>query len=315
VASGTLESQPSKPVSVTPGKGFNWIVDETSFQIRKLSYDLSYTFLAIDTYPGMPTDMAVSTRLNRGVILFNRSSKIQEIDLSGNLQTQYEQVDFPYAVAYDSVGTLFWIVDSSGYLFTLDTRSNIVRNVSASLTKPIAIHIAPLNDIISVVDAGSKQIVQFNRSGTRVNTISSISGKPLQGPYRYVIDEKNDRCWLVDGNMNIDYIYTKHLDDQDFFLADSAGNAGDIEASLTSEQAWYVSFNVDESVVLQLSAEGTRQLKLSYFFNPYDLQVNHYDGTLLVADSWNGRILHYDGSNRLIGEAKNLIFPVKVVVQ
>jgi len=315
VASGSLESRPSEAVDVTPGPGSYWIVDETSYQIRKVSYDLSYTFLAIDTYPAMPTDMAISNSLETGVILYNRFSKVQEINLSANLKNEYQQIEYPYAVAYDSIGTLFWIVDSSGYLYSLDTQSNVVRNISASLSKPIAIDIAPKNNLISVVDVGSKEIVQFNRSGVRVNTISSINGKPLEGPYRFVIDEKHERCWLVDGNSFIDYIYTKSLDDQTFFLADSALNAGDIEVSLSSENAWYVSFDRSESVVLQLSAEGTRQLELAYFFNPFDIQVNPYDGSLIVVDSWNGRILHYDGSNRLIGEMKNLIFPVKVAIQ
>jgi len=315
VASGSLESIPSDPVVVTPGPGFNWIVDETSFQIRKTSYDLSYTFLALDTYPKMPTDMAVSPGLGAGIILYNRSSLIEEIDLSGASRNQYEQISYPYAVAYDPVGTLFWIVDSSGFLYTLDTRTDIIRNRSASLSKPISIHIASEKNLISIVDAGSREIVQFNRSGTLINKISSVNGKPLEGPYRYVIDEQHDRCWLVDGKSNIDYIYTKSLDEDDFFLADSVYNAGDIEVSFFSEQAWYVSFDRDESVVLQLSAEGTRQLKLSYFFNPYDLQVNPYDGSLIVADSWNGKVLHFNRSNKLIGEMKNLIFPVKVVVQ
>jgi hypothetical protein len=315
VASGGLESGPSESVAVTPGPGFNWIVDETSFQIRKTTYDLSYTLLALDTYPRMPTDMAVSDNLETGVILYNRSTLVQEIDLSGTLRSEYDQIKHPYAVAYDPVGTLFWIVDSSGYLYSLDTRSNILRNRSASLSKPISIHIAPEKNLISIVDAGSKEIVQFNRSGSFINRITSINGKPLEGPYRYVIDEKHDRSWLVDGNSVIDYIYTKSLDDSEFFLADSALNAGDIEASFFSEQAWYVSFNVNESVVLQLSADGTRQLELSYFFNPYDLQVNPYNGSLIVVDSWNGKILHYNQSNKLIGEMENLIFPVKVIVQ
>jgi hypothetical protein len=315
VASGTLESGPSEAVSVTPGPGFNWIVDETSFQVRKMSYDLSYTFIALDTYPGMPTDMAVSTGLETGVILYNRSSIIQEIDLSGNLRNQYEQIRHPYAVAFDSVGSLFWIVDSSGILYTLDTQANNINYVYVSFSNPISIHIAPEKNLISIVDAGSKEIVQFNRSGNLVNKISSINGKPLQGPYRYVVDEKHDRSWLVDGNSNIDYIYTKSSEDEEFFLADSASNAGDIEVSLSSELAWYVSFNRDSSIVLQLSSEGTRQLELSYFFNPFDLHVNPYDGSLLVVDSWNGKILHYNESNRLIGEMENLIFPVKVVVQ
>ncbi|MEE9117452.1 MAG: hypothetical protein V3U02_02500, partial [Calditrichia bacterium] len=115
--------------------------------------------------------------------------------------------------------------------------------------------------------------------------------------------------------MDIDYIYTKSSEDEEYFLADSVINAGDIEVSPSSEQAWYVSFNRDSSIVLQLSAEGTRQLELSYFYNPYDIHVNPYDGSLLVVDSWNGRVLHYDDSNRLIGKMVNLSFPVKVMVQ
>jgi hypothetical protein len=315
VASGNLESRPSEAVSVTPGPGFNWIVDHDAFQILKTSYDLSYTFLVYDTYPGMPTDMAVSTSLETGVILFNRSGVIQEIDFSGNLKSQYEEIRYPYAVAYDPVGSLFWITDSSGFLYTLDTQADDINYSYVSLSKPISIHIAPEKNLISVVDAGEKEIVQFNRSGNLINKITLINGKPLEGPYRYVIDEKHDRSWLVDGNMDIDYIYTKSFEDEEYFLADSVLNAGDIEVSLSGEKAWYVSFNRRESIVLQLSAEGTRQLKLSYFYNPFDLHVNPYDGSLLVVDSWNGRVLHYDDSNRLIGEMVNLIFPVKVLVQ
>jgi hypothetical protein len=139
---------------------------------------------------------------------------------------------------------------------------------------------------------------------------------------RYPYAVAYDRCWLVDGNFNIDYIYTKSSDDEEYFIADSPVNAGDIEASASSERAWYVSFDRSKSTVLQLSADGTRQLKLSYFFNPYDLDVNPYDlhvnpydGSLLVVDSWNGRVFHYDKSNKLIGEMTDLYFPVKVVVQ
>ena len=315
VASGNLESRPSEPVSVTPGPGFNWIVDKSSSQIRKVSYDLSYTFVVYDTYPNLPTDMAVSNSLETGVVLYNTSSRIEEIDLSANVKSTYDQIIYPYAIAYDPLGTLFWIVDSSGYLYTLNTKSNTIRPISASLTKPISINIAPTKNLISVVDAGAKEIVQFNRSGTYVNRISSINGKSLEGPYRFVIDETHNRCWMVDGNSNIDYIYTKSLDEEEFFLADSSLNAGDIEVSRFFERAWYVSFDNSQSVVLQLSAEGTRQLELSYFYNPYDLHVNQYDGSLIVVDSWNGKVLHYNESNRQIGRIESLVFPVKVVVQ
>jgi len=315
VAAGNLESRPSEEISVRPGPGFNWILDETSYKILKTSYDLSYTFLVYETYPGMPTDMAISNSLQTGVILYTRVGLVETIDFSGHRRNQYEVIKHPYAIAYDPNGALFWIADSSGILYTLNSQTDAIRVVHSSLSKPISIDIAATQNIISVVDAGSKKIVQFSRSGNVINTISLINGKPLEGPYRYVIDEQHERSWLVDGNLDIDYIYTKSSDDEEFFLADSVFNAGDIEINPSNEMAWYVSFSRDRSTVLQLSAEGTRQLELSYFFNPFDLQVNPYDGSLLVADSWNGRVLHYDSSNKLIGEIKNLIFPVKVVVQ
>jgi len=315
VASGNLESRPSGEVSVRPGPGFNWILDETYYKILKTSYDLSYIYLYYDTFPGRPTDMAVSNNLRTGVILYTRSGLVEEIDFSGNRKNQYEGIRHPYRIAYDPVGTLFWIADSSGILYTLNTRSGQIRVVNSSLSNPISIDIAASQNIISVVDAGNKKIVQFNRSGDIVNTISHINGNPLEGPYRYIIDEENDRGWLVDGNMEIDYIYTNSSESEDYFLADSIYNAGDIEINPSNGQAWYISFNRDSSEVLQLSADGTRQLELKYFYNPYDLQVNPYDGSLLVVDSWNGRVLHYDSSNKLIGEIRNLVFPVKVVVQ
>ena len=315
IASGNLESRPSNEISVTPGPGFNWILDENAYRILKTSYDLSYTFLVYDTYPGRPTDMAVSNYLQTCVILCTQSGVIHEIDFSGNLKNRYYGIRYPYSVAYDPVGSLFWIADSSGALYILDTNTDNISPVYLSLSKPISIHIAAQQNIISIVDVGEKEIVQINRYGYLLSKITSVNGKSLEGPSHYIVDEKNNRSWLIDGNSNIDYIYTKLAEDEEYFLADSVLNAGDIDISLSNELAWYVSYNRDRSIVLQLSADGTRQLELSYFYNPLDLHVNPYDGSLLVVDSWNGSVIHYDNSNRIIGKIANLVFPVKVVVQ
>ena len=315
VAAGNLESRSSNEISVTPGPGYNWIIDETSYKVVKTSYDLSYTLLVYDTYPDRPTDMAVSSHLNTGVILFTRSGLIQEINLSGNLNMQHREIQYPYAIAYDPVSTLFWIADSSGVLYTLDTGNHSIIPIYSSLSKPISLNIAAQQNIISIVDISEKEIVQFNRAGYLIDKISLINGKSLQGPTHFIFDENHNRIWLVDGNSNFDYIYTKLSEDENYFLADSVLNCGDIDISLSSDLAWYVSLNSNRSSVLQLSPDGTRLFELTYFYNPFDLQVNPYDGSLLVVDSWSGRVLHYDNSNRIIGIMKNLIFPVKVVVQ
>ena len=219
VASGNLESRPSEEVSVNPGPGYNWIVDETSYKVVKTSYDLSYTFFYYDTFPGRPTDIAVSNTHKTAVILCTAAGLVQEIDFSGNLIDQHTQIRNPYAVAYDPVGSLFWIVDSSGILYTLNPQNGDIWPENSSLSKPISIHIAAEKNIISIVDAGVKEIVQFNRSGYILNKITRINGKPLEGPYRYIIDEKHDRSWLIDGNMSFDYVYTKTSEDNEYIIA------------------------------------------------------------------------------------------------
>jgi hypothetical protein len=67
---------------------------------------------------------------------------------------------------------------------------------------------------------------------------------------------------------------------------------------------------------VQLSADGTRQTNLpDYFYNPYDIEINPYDGTMLVVDTGNGRVIHYDRNKEVIGMIGNLNFPVKVVIE
>jgi hypothetical protein len=174
-----------------------------------------------------------------------------------------------------------------------------------------------------VVDIGSKEIIQFNRSGIHVNTISKVNGKNLEGPARYIADDINDRDWMIDRNEILDRIYTKPQQSDMFTYADSLSKPGRLEGASRSDLvtnpfndlAWTILLNNQSSSVLQLSADGTRHWELTGFYNPYDLEINPYDGTLLVVDTGNSRVVHYDKSHNILGTAETLNFPIKVLIE
>ncbi len=317
VRGNDIESQPSEKVSITPGPGLNWIVDKWGYQIIKTTYDVEHTILTYETnWP--PTDMALSKDIGTAIILYQGSGTVEEIDLSGGFQNRYDQIKYPTAVVFEPVDSQFWIADSSGSLYKLDTQNDQVRVIYNSLSKPVALHIAPAKNLISVVDIGSKEIVQFNRFGQRLNSIRFINGERLEGPSRFVIDEGNDRYWLIDGNESIDYIYTRQLQENTYSLIDSLEDAGDLEAGFLDGTAWIGSIDIPNSLVLQLSPAGTRQLQLSGFYYAYDLQINPYDGTLLLIDLRNtekDRVMHYNQSHKVIGFSNIYNTPVKVLVE
>lgn len=309
-----MESRPSNTVTIKPGPGLNWIVDKWGMQLIRTTYDMEHTIFEITTnWP--PTDMAVSRAINRGVVLYLINGMVEERTLTGNHEAYYDQFHYPVSIAYDAVDSLFWIADSIGSLYTLDTRNDEVNLISNSLMRPIHVTIAANTDIISVVDLAAKEIVQFNRNGDIVGKIQSLGDSPLQNPTGFVYDTSNDRYWLIDGNANNDFVYTRRSHEDVFFQADSIWLAGDLEADSISGNVWYISYDYQNSKVLQLSPDGTRPIELSGFYNPYDIEINPHDGTLLIVDTGNGRVLHYTRDQELIGVTNNLNFPVKVLVE
>ncbi len=309
-----IESRPSEKVSINPGPGFNWIVDKWGYQIIKTTYDLEHKILFYDTdWP--PTNMALSKDLGVGVILYLGFNTVDKINLNGERTGQYTQIEFPIDIVYDHVDSLFWIVDSSGILYSLNTKTDRIVKVSQDFIKPTALFIAPEKDLICVVDKGSKAIIQLNRMGNIVNTISAINGKKLTEPTRFVIDEINDRTWLIDRNYEFDYIYTKGTNENDYTLLDSVFYSGDLETNSFDETGWLISYNAQNSAILQLSATGSRQLELFGYYNPNDILINPFDGTLLVADSGHSLVIHYDRDNNILGSTHNLTFPVKVLIE
>jgi len=141
-----MESQPSQTVSITPGPGYNWIVDTENFEIIKTTYDTEHIISTYSTsWP--PTDIAVSSAADAVIVLYLRYGIVEKLDLTGNFVAGYEQIAYPGAIAYEPVDSLFWIADTSGILYTLHPRKDEINIVSYSLSQPVYIDVAQQKDL------------------------------------------------------------------------------------------------------------------------------------------------------------------------
>ncbi len=209
----------------------------------------------------------------------------------------------------------FWVIDSTGYLYRVDALTFQVQLLPSILDKPVQISISGKAGHIDIVDQGLNKIIQLDHNGNYISEISTVRNDPLVQPERYAESPDLKHYWLVDDTGSWDRIYARTDAGEDFQCLDSLKIAGDISCAADSAVLWIVNLDDFDSAVMQLSASGTRPLELMGFYNPYDLEINRYDGTLLVADSGNRRVVHYDRHHQLLGTNFNLNFPIKVMVE
>lgn len=310
-----VESKPSAVVSSVPGPGYNWIVDGSGFEILKFSYDMQTSLLRF--YTSMrPEDMAVSKAKNRGLILFPYFGIIHEINLvDGKIGTIIEGIAHPYAIEFDQQSGLFWVVDSSGFLYRIDDSDLVPQLISDVFSKPISITLAPQAGFLYISDISAQKVFQLNRDGTIINTISEINGSRLDIPIKFIHDEIYDRYWLLESTGSMTYIYTKSTDDAHYSKIEIPVRVSDMEISTTEESVYLAEINGINSSVLQLYPDGSRQIAVTGFYNPLDIEVNKYDASLIISDTGNGVIWHYDQEAWFIGRFTNLYLPGKATVE
>ncbi len=311
-----VESNPSKIVSATPGSGFNWIVDGSGFEILKLSYDLQTSLLRFYTN-ARPQDMAVSKTQKKGLILFPYYGEIHEINLdNGDIINTIKSIPYPYAILFDEPGEQFWIADSSGALFTIPDSDPTPHLISGDVFgKPVSISMAQNAGFLYLCDKEKKTVFQIERSGEIRSVITEVNGNQLNNPVKYIHDEIYQRIWLLENVGGNSYIYTKHIDDNLYTEIELPTYVKEIEISRNNESIFLAEYNGINSSVVQLYPDGSRQIAVTGFYNPLDIEVNKYDSSLLVSDTGNGVIWHYSTEFLLIGKITNLYLPHKVILE
>jgi len=309
-----VESKPSKIVSAIPGPGYYWITDNWDYLVARLSYDCSkITRIYYTNYS--PYQVVLGTS-NIGLILYTHSGLIEVFDTEKTEPIdQSAEIAHPYRACYDALNQCGWVIDTTGVLYRVDLNPLHVTAMPTVLQHPTSIRFNHSTGLIQITDRHLRQVLMIDKNGSIISSITGIQGSPLRDPVGYTDDHDGQRYWLVDRSGTRDIVYSRHYNDTDFIAIDSLTRVIDIEAVPGIGGVWLLSYNGINSSVVQLSASGIRQNTLSSLNYPLDIEVNPYDGTLAVANSGAGQVLHYTVENNFLGGLNNLYLPVDITTE
>jgi len=307
-----VESKPSKIVSAVPGPGFHWVVDNYDYLIARLTYDCTrITRVYYTNYS--PYQMIIGND-NIGLVLYTHLGLVESFSLeNAEPIDQSTGIAHPYQACYDANNQCGWVIDTSGVLYRVDFPLLQVTSVSADLGHPRRVSVNTGSGTIAVVDRELRAVLMLNANGTIISRIDRINNVPLSEPVGFIDDEESRRMWLVDRKAEGDIVYTRGYEEDDFNEIDSFTQVTDIEAIPATGNVWILDYQGINSAIVQLSASGIRQITLSSIAYPLDIAVNRYGGTLLIANSGKGEVLHYALDNTLSGKYSNFYLPVNII--
>jgi len=318
------ESLPSNIVSITPGRGYNWIVDKKGYQIVKTTYDTQYKILDYITV-WKPEDIAIDTLNSKALITQPTGKRIDLINTQNADQETYFTnedryfIDHPYLVEFEPKNKMFWITDSAGTIYTISSPDYSINLIQSDIVKPDEIFINPVEEIVYVIDDLSNSIYQFDLIGNHIHTISQIGNYTLINPKKIVVDSFDDQFWLIEELNDLDYLYTGNINNSLISVVDSFEYVFEINLHPIDQLPWISAYENGNSTIMQLSKAGIRQLELTGYYNPNHVTHNPYDGSLLVTDSGNSsiisRVIHYKGDFEILGIFTKLNFPIRVEIE
>lgn len=313
-------SAPSNIVSITPGQGYNWVVDKWGYQVLKLTYDAQYQIARYLT-DWTPQDIAIDSKTNTALITMPHGNRMDIIDATSaelfNRITSsiYSFVNKPYLVEFESTNDMFWISDSGGSVYRISAINFAVDSLESDILKPDELFLNLYENMVYIVDDNSNKIYRYNFNGNYIDNFSQIAGYHFKNPQKIIFDQVDDQFWFVDKSENSYYLFTGYMGNSQISVVDSFEYFYEISISPFDNITRISVYKDDTFKIMQLSKEGIRQLPLTGFNLPSHITHNPYDGSLLVTDYGNGRVLHYDGDFEILGIFTKLNAPIRLEVE
>jgi len=312
------QSNPTQTKSIVPGPGSIWMLDDYLWEILKLSYDLSSTSLR-KVGVWKPENLVFANEIERGLITYPLFNYFEIFDLTtGDILYGNQSIIKPFDAVYDASLDRFWLIDSLGSLYIVDSSAN-EQFAGKFFEKPVQIDI--LDDLLIVLDKELNRIHIFDTSPRLINFIGQNNDEESFSNLKlFRVDQINKNIYILDKQKNNNSLYKYNLEKDHIskIYQDSLIRTFDINKQ--NESIWIVIANKLNSDLLQLSSTGERLVSIPGFNIPRDVKINPNNGNVIVADITDQlnllehKVFHYRSST-LIGSFRTYGDPFKVYIE
>jgi sugar lactone lactonase YvrE len=301
-----FESLSSDSVQITPGPAFSWVADAGSGDLIILSHDGQHEVLRISAF-GQPQRLEIDARRGQVWVLDRFGGEFGRVAMDGRRSLNSKRIYGPLDLAIDQLDGSVWVSDSlANGLMKFDSTGVLIKSLE-SYKKLVALAVHPQTSDLWAVDRITSRVLIFSRTGEFRRDVPVA----LQRPTDIDIDARSGKIWIADG--------------QRVWRLDARGEAEQLAtptfrlayrlaADENSGGCWLIDYStaIRNSDIIKLAATGEALFTNKGFDLPQNLAVNPYDGSCLVADFGNGRVVRLAANGRVLGSYENVFSPVDV---
>ncbi|GBD95023.1 virginiamycin B lyase [bacterium BMS3Abin05] len=307
VIAGNYESPLSDPVAITPGPSFFWVSYGSIGEILKLTFDIEHTYKTVDGL-AYPSTMALD-KMSRGIWAADEYlGQINRISGSGEIRQRIDGFGRITSIAVDTVAERIWIADSRNKrVVNLDETGNALFAVSG-LENPARLAVDQKRGSCWIVDTAQKIVLQTNRSGGALHTIKS-----LLNPKWVSIPGKDGSVWVADSSR----VVRISLEGKILSTVTGFKYAYRVAPDFKRNVVWVLdqSYGWVGTELIKADENGRRLVQLKGFGFPKNMVIDSFDGSCVVADTYNLRVVKVSSNGEISNEWKYGASPWWVAIE
>ncbi|RMF64896.1 MAG: hypothetical protein D6743_08710 [Calditrichaeota bacterium] len=302
------ESARTDALPITPGPSFTWFADEAGDRVVKLTHDTRYTIHTTSGFFGL-VDIAadpcagVAWVVNRNSII---SGDVLRIDASGRVVLPRVNFTTPVEIALDLNSGAAWVADrGAGEVVKLNSSANRLFSVQG-LGEPVSVSVDQTTGDCLVADRRGDRVTAISADGSATRDFAG----PLNALRALRVNSTESSVWVSDSTRVMKFtlagVAVLTLPQEFNFANTLAVNegTGDIWVS-----------DLSRGTVSKFSTSGAKEFEVTGFNNPVDLAVNLFDGSCIVADRLNNRLVRIAADGSIERTLDGAGFPFAVAVQ
>jgi hypothetical protein len=301
-----FESPLSDSVQITPGPAFSWVADAGSGELIMLSHDGLHELLRTSAF-GQPLRLQIDARRGCVWVLDRFGGEFSRVVMNGRRSLNSKRIFGAWDLAIDQADGSVWVADSlANGLMKFDSTGALIKSLEG-YKKLVALAVHPQTSDLWALDRATLRVLIFSRAGELLRTVPVV----LQQPMDLDIDARSGKIWIADGRRVLRLNSSgedERLNTPIFRLAYR------LAADENSGGCWLIDYSsaIRGSDTIKLSATGEALFTSPGFDLPQNLAVNPYDGSCLIADFGNGRVVRLAAGGRLLGSFDRVFSPIDV---